>query len=747
MNSGLSKDNSGHHRIWTPLPLALTITLLSGCGASSNSDSITPSDSDSDTQTSTLTQGNTLVINEIVAKDSSGGSDWIELYVTEGTVNLGDYTLIDDNEESELQSLPELTLSAGEYVIINAIDEEDASTQEGYYVTFKLGSSDSVSLYNGDVLADYIDWDKGEALSGFSYGRFENGTGSMQTLSPTSGVSNTQAERGPLIINEIVSKDVDGGNDWFELYNSGSEAIDLGDYTIVDDTEELEAVALPDVNLAAGEYLVVYATEEDPGEHYVSFKLGSSDSLTLELDGTTVDFLEWDDSDAPQGYSYGAYPDGDWNTRTLDVTQGTSNTDAVTFESDSVESIYVTIDDTEWQDLVDNALDKEDHLASVTYKGVTLEEVAFRTKGNSTLSQVASLSEGSAGYSRFSFKIDTNEYVSGQKLLNLKKLNFNNNFNDPTYMRETISYNVMRNLGLPAPRTSFVNLYINDELHGLYTMVEQVDGEFLERNFTDPDGDLYKPDDADNEGLVGHDLLWIDAAFESYTAVELKTNEDVSENTALMTFLDEINNGSDYDSALDADAMLRYLAASTVMSNLDSYQGTLSHNYYLYEEDDKFSIIPWDFNESFGTFTMGCGEVTELYIDEPTQGALSERPLIAALLLSDENLNTYHGYISQLIEGDLNPDTLEQTVEDIADLIRSDVENDPTAFYTSTEFETGMNSDVGRIPGLLSFATARAANVQDQLDGSAASSGDGSGYCGASTGGPMDGGQMGGPPM
>jgi hypothetical protein len=190
--------------------------------------------------------------------------------------------------------------------------------------------------------------------------------------------------------------------------------------------------------------------------------------------------------------------------------------------------------------------------------------------------------------------------------------------------------------------------------------------------------------------------------------------------------------------------MLRYLAASTVMGNLDSYQGTLAHNYYLYEESGQFSIIPWDLNESFGTFSMGCGDISGLYIDEPTQDALSDRPLIAALLSDDENLDTYHDYITQLIEGDLDPDTLEQTIDDIADLIRSDVQSDPTAFYTSAEFETGLTSDVDQTPGLLSFATDRALSVSNQLNGSVSSSGDGSGYC-ASTdqivGGP------GGPPM
>jgi spore coat protein CotH len=43
-------------------------------------------------------------------------------------------------------------------------------------------------------------------------------------------------------------------------------------------------------------------------------------------------------------------------------------------------------------------------------------------------------------------------------------------------------------LNIPTPRLSYVNLYINGALHGLYTLVEQVDSEFLEENFENPEG-------------------------------------------------------------------------------------------------------------------------------------------------------------------------------------------------------------------------------------------------------------------
>lgn len=732
------------------LPSAILTALLSGCGGSNSSDSSFDGSNESNSSTvedstapDTIDSFPSLVINEIVAKDNGNaqGYDWIEFYVSGSeSINLEDYSLIDDDAE-EAQPLPAITLSPGEFYTLYATTDESLDDSET--VAIKLGSNDSVSLFKGDDLIDKLEWNKGEALYGFSYGHFPDATGQPQTLTPSLNATNITATRGPLVINEVVAKDANGGDDWFELYNNGSVSIELSDYSIIDESDDIDAVALPNISLAPDEYVRIYATSEDPGADYVAFKLGSSESLSLILNDETVDYLEWEDSDAPEAYSYGAYPDGAWRSSTLIPTSDTSNTVASAFNTNTVENIYIEMTSDDWSDMITNALDEEEHTANVSYLGVTLENISIRTKGNSSLSAVAN-----SNSERFSFKLDMNEYVSGQKLLNLKKLNLNNNYKDPTYMRETIAYNLMREMGVPAPRTAYANVYINGDLHGLYTLVEQVDSEFLEQQFENSEGDLYKPDSTDITNGAGNDLKWINADFASYTAIELKTNEDSSDNQALIQFLDELNNGSDYESVVNVDGLLRYLAVSTALGNMDSYQGLLAHNYYIYDNSNQFSIIPWDMNESFGTFAMGCSatDIVNLLIDEPTSGALSDRPLVANLLQNSVNVTTYHNYLSDLINGSLAPNTLSSNITEIADLIRSSVYDDPTAFFTSSEFEASLNSDIGEIPGLLSFATARVDSIQDQLDGTAPSSGDGSGSCSSNIGTAPVGGNPNGPP-
>ncbi len=163
--------------------------------------------------------------------------------------------------------------------------------------------------------------------------------------------------------------------------------------------------------------------------------------------------------------------------------------------------------------------------------------------------------------------------------------------------------------------------------------------------------------------------------------------------------LDALHHGGDLERYLDVDGFLRYLAASTVMANFDSYAGPFAHNYYLYEQNGRFTVLPWDFNMSFSG--MGMGQANNVKIDEPTAGALSERPLIAKLLAVPEYRDRYHGYLQALITGYLNPEPFEARARAVAALIDPYVKDDPTKFYTYEEVKRSLEEGVsGTAPGM-----------------------------------------------
>ena len=76
----------------------------------------------------------------------------------------------------------------------------------------------------------------------------------------------------------------------------------------------------------------------------------------------------------------------------------------------------------------------------------------------------------------------------------LKKLNLNNGFSDPSFIRETLGYELFEQMNLPTPRRAFADVWVNNTRLGLYTIVEQIDKTSLLRNFANPEGNLYKPE-------------------------------------------------------------------------------------------------------------------------------------------------------------------------------------------------------------------------------------------------------------
>jgi len=279
---------------------------------------------------------------------------------------------------------------------------------------------------------------------------------------------------------------------------------------------------------------------------------------------------------------------------------------------------------------------------------------------------------------------------------------------------------------------------------GLYTVVEHVDTDFLQLHFDDDGGDLYKPDQP------GGTLKLKGTTFDSYQGVEIQTNEDTTDHSAFLTFIEALNNGSpdEYTALLDVDVALKYLALNTALVNLDSYPGS-GHNYYLYEQDGVFSIIIWDLNEAFGNFTCGCNQndILGFVIDEPTCGPPESRPLVSKLLELPELKEAYRSHLQMLIEGPFSPNEMSSRIHAAADLIRPYVEADNTKFYSTMDFENALTQNLGQVIGLEHFVEQRTQHIADQLAGQKSSTANGAGNCkGGGPGGPGGGGGGGGHP-
>ncbi|WP_245583108.1 CotH kinase family protein [Paenibacillus daejeonensis] len=158
----------------------------------------------------------------------------------------------------------------------------------------------------------------------------------------------------------------------------------------------------------------------------------------------------------------------------------------------------ISVDETEWQTMLDNAADKEYIPADITINGTTIENVGIRPKGNSSLSAVVR----DDTTDRYSFKIKFDEYVEDQTWLGLDKIVLNSNFSDATSLKEYLSYDIMSYIGVDAPLFAFADISLNGETWGFYLAVEEMDSGYRDRVFNG-EGEMYKPESEMGAGGFG----------------------------------------------------------------------------------------------------------------------------------------------------------------------------------------------------------------------------------------------------
>ncbi len=157
------------------------------------------------------------------------------------------------------------------------------------------------------------------------------------------------------------------------------------------------------------------------------------------------------------------------------------------FDQSTVHKIEITMDG--WDDFIDNCTDEKYRACAVTIDGEAQGTVGIRAKGNTSLSSMAQYDND-----RYSFKIEFDHYQKKKTYRGLDKLSLNNIIQDATYMKDYWSYTFMNQMGLASPLCSYTEIYVNGEYWGLYLAVEGVEEAFLERNYGEDYGELYKPD-------------------------------------------------------------------------------------------------------------------------------------------------------------------------------------------------------------------------------------------------------------
>ncbi len=203
-------------------------------------------------------------------------------------------------------------------------------------------------------------------------------------------------------------------------------------------------------------------------------------------------------------------------------------------------------------------------------------------------------------------------------------------------------------------------------------------------------------------------LQYIDDNAESYSNIwnNAKTDLTQADQARLIESLKKLSSGEEIESVVDIDQVIRYFVVHNYVLNGDSYTGSMIHNYYLYEEDGRMAMIPWDYNLAFGTFQGGDAQKTiNTPIDSPISGGASDdRPMWNWIVANEEYTQLYHQYFAEFLDSV----DVAGILNDAYALIKPYVQKDPTAFYSFEEFEAGVET-------MRQFCALRTQSIAAQL--------------------------------
>jgi spore coat protein CotH len=363
------------------------------------------------------------------------------------------------------------------------------------------------------------------------------------------------------------------------------------------------------------------------------------------------------------------------------------------FDQGRLHEVRLSIDPSDWAALQENFRSNDYYAADITLDTTTLRQVGIRSRGS-----------GSRNETKPALKVDFNKYVPTQEYGVYKTMVLDNQVQDPSFLRERLTFAVFEAMGIPAPYNSFARLTVNGQYWGLYQVTESISKPFLKARLGEESGNLF-----DYQYSFPWDFSYMGDDPEEYVPVpfEPQTNEDNLDASGLVDFVRTINGAAaatftaDMGAWLDRDRFLTHLAVENAVAESDGVVGRFgANNFYLYQYGGqrRFVFLPWDKDTAFSTGSQSVF----LRIDT---NVLTRR------LLADPAMQ--QAYISSLrraVTSFVNTRYLTPRLESAYTQIREAALSDSKKPFSNNEFELGVG-------GLRGIIAAREADVLGQTGG------------------------------
>lgn len=422
----------------------------------------------------------------------------------------------------------------------------------------------------------------GDPRRGVTWGRLPDGEGPWGETRPTPGAPNQALGEASLTLNEVSCR----GDEFIEIINLGEDAVELAGWTLVDGDQAPQPFELSGVLDPGDVAAFEQQTRRDDG---FTFAIACGDERVSLVNPEGEVVAQVTAPARPPAYTWGRLPDGAGEWTDTEPTPGAPNrapepTGGSLFSPLEVVTVNLTIAPEDLERLDEEPREYVPATLQLTDAQGEAEPVAVQARLKGRAGSFRPLDQKSA------FKIKFN-LEPGQRYRGLKRLTLNNMVQDRSMLHEWLAYTFFRGLGLPAPRVGYAYVRLNGEDYGLYSNIEALDEELLDRHFLTTQH-LY-------EGAYGQDL------FDNQVGrLEIDEGDagDRGDLETLVALLDDPPAEGFYaatQALIDWPQVLMFMATEVYIGHWDGY-APFRNNYYIHTDDQgRLSMLPWGTDQTF----------------------------------------------------------------------------------------------------------------------------------------------------
>jgi spore coat protein CotH len=272
-----------------------------------------------------------------------------------------------------------------------------------------------------------------------------------------------------------------------------------------------------------------------------------------------------------------------------------AQTAAELFDQTTIQEIRLSVNSRDLATLRANFQLNTYYTADLQWKNVKVRNVGIRSRGT-----------GSRNPLKLGLRVDMSRYTTGQTLAGLSSIVLDNLWQDDALIRERLAFTLFEKMGQPAPRESFCRLFINNEYQGLYTITEEIDGDFAKRVTGESDGTVFEfhylfPWHAEDLGVIAS----YKPLFEPRTHV---LDADSALYNPIQDLFREVNGPDDavwrqrVEQYIDLNQFMTHVAIETFVADDDAVLGAFGmNNFYLYrfQGTTRHRLFVWDKDNAF----------------------------------------------------------------------------------------------------------------------------------------------------